>query len=239
MNMRHMHCAPLRISIFIISLFISTLGIVLITRAELGTSPISAVPFVLSLYLPWTFGQLTMAMNVVFVLGQVFLLGRDFPKVQWLQLVVALIFSASIDGWMHILSFVQDLSLITSLIVLVLGCMTLAFGICIEVASQVLLVSGDGIVKAIAHVLHWRMGSTKVCFDCCLALTGLILSTIYGGFGVITGLGIGTVISAVLVGRFVNLFNNQLFFIERLARLSLYDGKKKEAAQAASVQETK
>ena len=40
-------------------LFINSLGVSLITKADLGTSPISSIPYVLSLNFPMTLGQFT------------------------------------------------------------------------------------------------------------------------------------------------------------------------------------
>lgn len=54
-----MHYKGIRIPVFILSILINALGIDLITVAGLGTSAISSVPIVISLYSKWTFGQLT------------------------------------------------------------------------------------------------------------------------------------------------------------------------------------
>ena len=43
-----------RYCIFMIGLFINSLGVSLITKANLGTSPISSIPYVLSLNFPLT-----------------------------------------------------------------------------------------------------------------------------------------------------------------------------------------
>ena len=56
--MRHMHHLKIRISAFSGSILMTALGIDLITVASLGTSPISSVPLVISLYTPWTFSLL-------------------------------------------------------------------------------------------------------------------------------------------------------------------------------------
>ena len=82
------------------------------------------------------------------------------------------------------------------------------------------MVPGDGAVKAIAQTGKWRMGSTKVVFDSTMVTLAVILSFLYGGLGT-DRLASGTLISAMLVGRFVNFFNGRVFIIERLARLSL------------------
>ena len=160
---------------------------------------------------------------MVFIALQIVLLRRQFRPAELLQVAVNFVFSAAIDFFMHAMAGLQGLSWPLALALLIAGCATLAFGICIEVASQVLMVPGDGAVKAIAQTGKWRMGSTKVVFDSTMVTLAVILSFLYGGLGTLTGLGIGTLISAMLVGRFVNFFNGRVFIIERLARLSLDD----------------
>ena len=58
-----------RILFFIIGTTFNALGITLITKAYLGTSPISSLPFVLSLGLPPSFGTLTFVFNMIFFFG--------------------------------------------------------------------------------------------------------------------------------------------------------------------------
>ena len=52
-----------RYGIFLIGLTFMSLGIVLIIKSALGTSPISSVPYVLSLALPFTVGQFNFAVS--------------------------------------------------------------------------------------------------------------------------------------------------------------------------------
>ena len=137
---------------------------------------------------------------------------------------------------MHAMAGLQGLNWPFAAVLLVAGCATLAFGICIEVASQVLMVPGDGAVKAIAQTGKWWMGSTKVAFDSTMVTIAVILSTLYGGLGTLTGLCVGTLVSAMLVGRFVNFFNRRVFLIERLARLSLDDETKAAGALSKEIQ---
>ncbi len=67
---------------FIFILFIIAFGTSLSIRANLGSSPISAPPYVLSLVpgSPMTMGQFTICMHVFFILAQILLLRRDFER---------------------------------------------------------------------------------------------------------------------------------------------------------------
>ena len=59
-----------------------------------------------------------------------------------------------------------------------------------------------------------------------------LLSLFFGGDKTLVVLGVGTIVSAMTVGRLVNFFNRRLFFIERLARLSLEDQNESPVALA-------
>ena len=203
---------------FLVGVLINSFGVALITRAALGTSPISSLPYVLSFRFPVTLGQFTFAMNLFFILGQVLLLRRDFQPIQLLQVAVNAVFSAFIDVSMGLLSWLEISSLPMAVLVLALGCAVLAFGISVEVAPRVLMVPGEGIVQAIAAVTGWRFGNVKVGFDAALVSTALVLSLLF--FHRLQGLGAGTILSALAVGRFVNLYNRRLPLISRISALA-------------------
>src|SRR5699024_3390182 len=193
---------------FVLGVLVNSFGVALITQAALGTSPISSIPYVLSLRFPITLGEFTFILNLVYILGQIVLLRRAFQPIQLLQIAVNVIFSAFIDVSMNLLSWLQPDHIAVKLIALILGCAILGVGISIEVAPDVLVVPGEGIVRAMTQVSGKRFGSVKVFFDCTLVAIALILSFLF--FHGLNGLGLGTVISALIIGRFVNLYNRYL-----------------------------
>ena len=100
---------------------------------------------------------------------------------------------------------------------LAVGCAVLGFGISVEVAPRVLMVPGEGIVQAIAVVTGRQFGNVKTAFDATLVSTALLLSLLF--FHQLQGLEIGTIFSALAVGRFVNLYNRRLPLISRISAL--------------------
>lgn len=203
---------------FVLGVLVNSFGVALITQAALGTSPISSIPYVLSLRFPITLGEFTFILNLVYILGQIVLLRRVFQPIQLLQIAVNVIFSAFIDVSMNLLSWLQPDHIVVKLIALILGCAILGVGISIEVAPDVLVVPGEGIVRAMTQVSGKRFGSVKVFFDCTLVAIALILSFLF--FHGLNGLGLGTVISALIIGRFVNLYNRYLPLIPYLRGLA-------------------
>ena len=190
---------------FMLGILINSFGIAFITKAALGTSPISSLPYVLSKKFPLTLGQFTFVMNMIFILMQIFLLKKDFQKRQILQIGVNVIFSGFIDISMNMLDAFAPSGASAQILSLLAGCVILAMGISIEVAPNVLLVPGEGVVKAISAVSRKRFGTVKVVFDTTLITLSFILSLLF--FHRLYGLGIGTVISALAVGKIVNLCN--------------------------------
>lgn len=204
---------------FSAGILINSFGIVLITKGALGTSQISSIPYVLSLQLPSiSFGMFSFIMNMVYIVLQALLLRRQFKPIQLLQIVVNVVFSASIDVFMAMLSFYAPQQLFTRVLSAVAGCIVLAFGISVEVAPDLIMVPGEGIVAAISKVSGRRFGSVKVMFDVTLILFAALLSWLF--FGNIVGVGVGTLLSAVSVGQFVNLINRHVPLLQHIRALA-------------------
>ena len=93
--------------LFLVALWIQSAGIVLVVKSFLGTSPISSLPYVMSETFPFTFGETTFAVNMVFLLGQMLILKKKFPKVQLLQAPMTMIFAAFLVTLAICLSYVE------------------------------------------------------------------------------------------------------------------------------------
>lgn len=217
---------------FAIGVAINSFGIVFITKSALGTSPISSVPYVMSLqFTAFSFGVTTFVLNILFVLGEIILLRRDFKPVQFLQIAATFLFSALIDVSMVILDFVQPETVLTRLVSLLIGCMILAVGVSIEVAPAVIVVPGEGLVRAISQTTKIRFGTVKICFDVSLMVISTVLSFVF--FGRLNGIGTGTVIAAFAVGKFVNIVNKRLPLIEKIRALAAEPAEETEEAPSA------
>lgn len=204
---------------FFIGVIINSFGVAFITKAALGTSPISSVPYVLDLHTPLSFGATTFIFNILLIAAQIVILKKDFQKIQFLQIIVNIVFSVFIDISMSLLSWLEPSGIVEELLSLAVGCAILGFGISVEVAPKVLMVPGEGLVSAIASKLtKVKFGTVKICFDVSLMLIAAVLSLIISHG--IDGLGIGTVISALVVGKFVNIFNRFIPLVPKISSLA-------------------
>lgn len=69
-----------RYVLFLFGLFVNSLGIALTTRANLGTSPITSVPYVLSIRFPLSLGMFTLFFSLLLIAIQLIILGKRFPS---------------------------------------------------------------------------------------------------------------------------------------------------------------
>ena len=138
-----------RYILFITGLFINAIGISLIIKAGLGSSPISSLPYTISLGFPITLGTLTFILNLFLIAGQIVLLKKDFKKIQWLQLPVSILFGFFIDLSMLILAWVMPEFYPWKMVTLLLGCMILGLGVSLEVIANVVMLWGEAFVHGI------------------------------------------------------------------------------------------
>ena len=85
-----------RYALFLTGVILSATGIAFITRAGLGTSPVSGLPFVLSLITSISMGTYTFIFNMTFLMLEA-ILRRKFTIQQALQIPVTFFFGFCID----------------------------------------------------------------------------------------------------------------------------------------------
>lgn len=190
--------------LFLLSLFVMGLGISLVTFAYLGTTPITSPPYVLSLFLPISFGMLTMLFNFLFVMIQIILLGKEFPKVQYLQLLVGPVLGLSIDFWSYFVMMIAEPHYLIQVGMVIIGCATIAYSTVLQLKAQVVNNPAEGIVKAIAFKTSKEFGTIKLYFDVSLVCLAALISLV--AFGTIQGIREGTIISALIIGPLIKMF---------------------------------
>lgn len=201
-----------RYGIFLIGLFISSLGVSLITKADLGTSPISSIPYVLSLNFPFTLGEFTIAFSLLLILFQLLILRRNFKMEHLLQVPISILFGYFIDLTMELLFFVKPDSYISSLFYLLAGCFVLGTGVYTEVLADVAMLPGESFVRAVSTTWKTEFGSTKVAFDVSMTVIAAAISLLFAHQ--LDGVREGTAIAAVLVGFTARFLRRKLIFLE-------------------------
>lgn len=193
-----------RYIVYIISLFIISLGASLSIKANLGTSPLICIPYVSSLITNLTVGTTSFIFSIILIAIQVILLRRGFEKRQFLQIVIGTIFSLFIDVTLMMISFINLTDYISQVFILLLSCVVMAFGVLLEVKTEVVFIPGDGFIVAIAKVLKKEFGKVKPYCDVSFVVIAVIFSFAFLGY--LAGVREGTVISALIIGPIVRIF---------------------------------
>ena len=201
-----------RYLIFLVGLFVNSLGVSLITKANLGTSPISSIPYVLSLNFPFTLGNFTIFFSIFLIVLQLIILRKNFKLEHILQIPVSIIFGYFIDLTMILFFWVNPEAYIMKIVYLLIGCLILGVGVYMEVLADVVMLPGESFVRAI--VLTWKtnFGTTKICFDVSMSVIAAVLSFVFAGK--LAGVREGTVIAALLVGFIARLIAKKLAFLK-------------------------
>ena len=201
-----------RYLIFLVGLFVNSLGVSLITKANLGTSPISSIPYVLSLNFPFTLGSFTIFFSIFLIVLQLIILRKNFKLEHILQIPVSIIFGYFIDLTMILFFWVNPEAYIMKIVYLLIGCLILGVGVYMEVLADVVMLPGESFVRAI--VLTWKtnFGTTKICFDVSMSVIAAVLSFVFAGK--LAGVREGTVIAALLVGFIARLIAKKLAFLK-------------------------
>lgn len=193
-----------RFAVFTVGALVCAMGIGFITRAGLGTSPISSLPFVLSLITPVSMGVYTLSFNLFFLLCES-LLTRRFTPAQALQIPATLLFSLCVDGALRLIPSRYGGPLADSAVYLLLGCAVMSLGIYLEVLADIIMLPGEAFVRALSRRLGSGFGNVKVGFDSCLAVAAAIAALC--AFGQLNGVGAGTAFSALAVGQLVKVWD--------------------------------
>lgn len=197
-----------RYILYFISLFIISLGASLSIKANLGTSPLICLPYVCSLISKFSVGEVMFAFTLIFIFIQVILLRGDFEKRQYLQLVVGTIFSAFVDFSMMLVGFINPTGYANQMILLLVSCLVVAFGVLLEIQTEIVYLPADGVIVAISKVLKKEFSNVKPFVDTTMVIIAAVLSVVFLGY--LAGVREGTVISALIIGPIVRVLKKYL-----------------------------
>lgn len=198
----------LRIITFILGLFIMAFGVSLSVKANLGISPISCVPYVYSLKVPLTLGQLTIFFNVLLMILQMAVLRSNYRLIHLLQLPVVFVLGLFIDLTMYMISDLYIPNYAWQMSLCLFSCILIAFGVFLEVKSKITYLPGEGLAMAISDTFKKEFGKAKIGVDISMVAVGIISSFIF--LHNVQGIREGTIIAAVSVGILVKFFNKQI-----------------------------
>lgn len=194
-----------RLVLLCVGLSIMAFGVAFSIKAQLGTSPISSVPYVTSAISGLSVGTTTIIMNFMFVAIQIAILRKKYDWFQLLQLPAAIVFGVMIDVAEYIISPITLSNYFQQWLICAAGIVLVALGVSVEVAAKFVTTAGEGVVLAICQVAPIKFGNMKVVFDVTLVCISVVLSLVF--LGKLDGVREGTAVAAVFVGLLTKVFN--------------------------------
>ncbi len=202
----------LRLLTLFFGLGLLSFGVALSIRSNLGTSPISSVPYVFSYIFPLSVGVLTIILHIVFILMQMVILGKQFQMIQWLQLLVGVVFGVFIDVALWLTEFINIQQYTYQMALSLISCVITAIGVIFQVKARLIYLAAEGLYQAFAIRFHKNYGTVKTYGD--VILVALAALSSYLVLHQFIGIREGTIISAVLIGTLIRAWIPKFTFLD-------------------------
>lgn len=197
-----------RLTIYCLGLLVLAFGIALSVNCNLGVSPVSSLPYVVSQIIGISLGTCTTIVYGTYVLIQMVLNGRKFQPALLLQLVFSTIFGYFVDGAKAVLGDFMLPGYLGQLAMLAVSIVLIGFSLVLYIDVKIAPMPAEGLVACIAEKLGKPFSTVKTLFDCTSVLVGAILCFVF--LGRLTGIREGTVITAMLVGKMTGILRKYL-----------------------------
>ncbi len=189
-----------RILQYAAGLICMAVGLVLLKRTYWGVSPITAVPDAVANITPLTLGNATILLHVLCVVLQIAVQKKVTLK-SVLCLGVGVPFGYLVDLFMWLWD--PQMVLWQKCIALVLGIAVQGFGVALISGCDMMLPAPDEFNNVVARTRGKKLGNVKMIADAVYVITAVVINLIFQRS--LASVGISSVASVLLTGRFVQL----------------------------------
>lgn len=196
-----------RLGIYCLGLLILAFGIALAVNSNLGVSPVSSLPYVVSQIAGISLGTCTILVYIGYILLQM-LISRKFQPALLLQLVFSTIFGWFVDGAKYVLGDFCLPGYFGQLVMLAASILLIGFSLVLYIDVQLAPMPAEGLVGCLSEKLGKPFSSMKTLVDCSSVLLGAVLSLVF--LHRLTGIREGTVLTALLVGKMMGLLRKPI-----------------------------
>ncbi|MGM9614873.1 MAG: YitT family protein [Oscillospiraceae bacterium] len=197
-----------RIVKYILGLMTMAVGVVLMKKAALGITPITSLPLALNEVLPvLSLGNWTILFHILCILA-IMVITKKADVKTLLMFPVGIGFGYFIDLLLWIFRMETDL-IAVRILLLGLGIPVSGLGVALINDADLMLPSPDGLIRTIAAHYNKRYPIVKIIGDCTWVAAAAVieLSVLHR----LAAVNIGTIASALLVGKTIQLWNRLLF----------------------------
>lgn len=195
-----------RFVVYLIGLFIMTLGVSMSVKSNLGVSPVSSIPYTITCITGLEMGKATILFHIVLVILQIAILRKDFQAKNLLQIIVGIVFGYFTTFSNYLFSFLPTPeNLLIRLAMMLCSTVVIAFGIFLYLPADIIPLAGEGAMKAISDKTQVLFSKIKVCFD--ISMVAISLCACLLILHRLGSVGAGTVVAAVLVGSILGVIS--------------------------------
>lgn len=188
-----------RFIVYIIGLFIMTLGVSMSVKSDLGVSPVSSIPYTITCIFGLEMGKATILFHIFLVIIQIFILRKEFKAKNLLQVVVGVLFGYFTTFSNYLFTYLPTPNnIFIRLILMIVSTLFIAVGIFFYLPADIVPLAGEGAMKAISDKTGVVFSRVKIGFDLTMVLISLISCLV--ALHRLGSVGVGTIIAAVLVG---------------------------------------
>ena len=202
-----------------LAVLVNSFAVAMTVYAGLGISPVSSVPYAVSLVFPFfTLGTWTYLFQGVLVITLMVLRKRFVPSYLF-GFVVGFCFGKLLDvfgAWLPCLPFGWG----WRIFYFVISCPIVALGIALSNRCKLPIIPTDLFARDLAEIIRKPYPKVKTTMD--LTCVGVAAVLTVAGTGTLKGVGIGTVVAALTYGRLAgvvgNLLDKKFYFVSVLEK---------------------
>lgn len=187
-------------------LIIMSIGVVLSIKSNLGVTPVSSIPYTMTLVVGMDLGLATTLFSVVVVLLQILLLRKNYKLFNLLQIPIGIVFGSFLSACGKLMAGIPaPESFVARIILMLISTAIVAVGVFMYVSPGLIPLAPEGFMLTVTQLTKKNFATIKIIFDVSMVLisltTCLVMTRSFGSVG------IGTVVAAVVVGIQVKWLN--------------------------------
>jgi len=191
-----------RIIVYLIGLMTLAFGTTFTIKSDLGVSPVSSLPFVLSQVTLLNIGLMSALFFTTLVMLQIAILGRGFKWLNLIQLPIVFVFGYFLDFAVWLMYGVQFPTYFGQLGMLVIGIILIALGIVLMICARIIVLPPEALCQALEQRFERvKFHKAKMVMDCAIVVLSISISLIF--LRELVGVREGTVISAIVIGKII------------------------------------
>ena len=198
----------LRVTIYCVGVVFMALGFILNAKSNLGISPICSFAYCVSHETGTTFPDMTMCLFILCFLVALLIRGTKPHWTDFLQLPYCFIFTRVMSAFSAILPTPDSLAV--RIIFLALAILSIGLGATITLSMHIIPNPGDYLVNIIGVKANKSLGLTKNIVDIIIVAMSVALALICRDNILECGVGIGTLCTMILTGRWIAVVNHFL-----------------------------